>query len=177
MPSVCSRVERVADPLGFRAATATRTTVRQRRQRVFVVASVSKLDPQRLQVMVITALIIAPFCAIERLFSVKSHKVLTLVRIGAAKADRPICEAHPIRSGWLDRPRSLPGRCTRWDYVRKGGSPPRFGGGCREGTHKPIKISASVQISTTHSDGTSPKGKDDRSDVIAGNGREPQLAG
>ena len=64
MPKVCSRLE--PDPFGLRAAAGTRTTVRQRRQRVFVVASVLKLHPQRLQVMVITAPIIAPICAIKR---------------------------------------------------------------------------------------------------------------
>ena len=51
---VCSRAEPAwPDPFGFRAAAGTRTTARQRRQRVFVVASVSKLNPQRLQVMVV----------------------------------------------------------------------------------------------------------------------------
>jgi hypothetical protein len=66
------------DPLGLRAAAGTRTTARQLRQRVFVVASVSKLHPQRLHVMVVTARIIAPCCAIDQLCSVKLHKVLTL---------------------------------------------------------------------------------------------------
>src|ERR1039458_419086 len=66
-PRVCSRVEpAVPDPFGYRAAAGTRTTARQLRQRVFVVASVSKLSPQRLQVMVVvTAPIIAPLCAVE----------------------------------------------------------------------------------------------------------------
>jgi hypothetical protein len=74
---VCSRLE--PDPFGLRAAAGTRTTVRQRRQRVFVIASVSKLNPQRLQVMVVTAPIIAPFRPSER-------RLIRLVRRGLASA-------------------------------------------------------------------------------------------
>jgi hypothetical protein len=62
---MCSRLE--PEPLGFRAEAGTRTTARQRRQRVFVVASVWKVNAQRLQVMVVvTATIIAPFRPSER---------------------------------------------------------------------------------------------------------------
>ena len=60
-PRVCSRLE--PEPLGFRAEAGTRTTARQL-QRVFVVAAVWNLSPQRLQVMVVTAPIIAPCCAV-----------------------------------------------------------------------------------------------------------------
>jgi len=67
---------------------------------VFVVASVSKLHPQRLQVMVVTAPIIAPFCAVERLFSVKSHKVLTLFGL-VPRRETTVREAYSIRSAWL----------------------------------------------------------------------------
>ena len=73
---VCSRLEPVRPtPLGFRDAAGTRTTVRQRRQRVFVVDSVWKLSPQRLQVIVVTAPIIAPGCASKRSFD-ESQKLL-----------------------------------------------------------------------------------------------------
>jgi hypothetical protein len=73
----------------LRAAAGTRTTVRQRRQRVFVVASVSKLHPQRLQVMVVTAPIIAPIWVMERLCSLKAHKVPV-----------PLCQR---RGRWSDK--------------------------------------------------------------------------
>lgn len=83
---VCSRVEAARpDRFECRAAAGTRTTARQRRQRVFVLASVSKLSPQRLQVMVVTAPIIAPFCASEQSLSGKSPELLTLFGRAAAE--------------------------------------------------------------------------------------------
>ena len=98
MPSVCSRLK--LELLGVRAEAGTRTTARQRRQRVFVVASVSKLSPQRLQVMVVTAPIIAPGCAIERRPSVKWHEVLNVVLVSAARPDN---EVHLIRYALVER--------------------------------------------------------------------------
>jgi hypothetical protein len=91
---VCSRADpSVLDPFRFRAAAGTRTTARQLRQRVFVVASVSKLSPQRLQVMMVMAPIIAPSAArIERLLSVSV----------AAICPRRHTERTPHAGAWHD---------------------------------------------------------------------------
>jgi hypothetical protein len=89
-------------------AAGTRTTARQRRQRVFVVASVSKLSPQRLQVMVVTAPIIAPMLS-DRVASLltSSGYVGKARQPGQRGAPEPSLRAPPYRGRVVRTPTQM----------------------------------------------------------------------